>query len=346
MLFTPRLSARQLSDLCDRLGVELGAGVDIRRVLSRATQTAPWRLRGQFAQVEDAVNAGQTLSEAFESTGNVFPTMFLEMVRVGEETGMLAEVLRRLGKHYRHMMEMRRTFLSLIAWPMVQLGIAVVVIGFLISIMGIIAGQNKGDAIDILGLGLIGSGGLAIYITIVVAIGLAIAGFLFAMRRGMLWTRPFQRLAVWVPVVGPAVRKICLSQLTWAMHVTLNVEMDLRRLIPLVLRATGNDYYIRRGDEIVASIVAGQSIAESFGRTGIFPESFVDAISVGEESGEIVETLGRLSRHYQEDAAGAMKTLSVVAGVAVWMLVAGMIIFMIFRIFGFYVGVLKEATEF
>lgn len=344
-MFTPRFTIRQLAEFCDRLGVEIGAGVDIRRVLQRAADAAPYRLRSRFAQIRDAVNAGESLSAAFARTGNVFPKMFLEMIRVGEETGMVAEVLRRMGKHYRHQMDMRRTFYALIAWPMIQLGVAIIVVGILIAVMGIIAERNRGEAIDILGFGLIGASGLAIYITFIVAVGLGLATVVSAWRRGMLWTRPLQRLVVLLPVVGPAVRKICLAQLTWAMHVTLNVEMDLRRLIPLVLRATANDYYIRRSGEIVASIMAGQSLSESFGRTGIFPQSFIDAISVGEESGELVDTLGRLSGHYQEDAATAMKTLSVLAGVAVWMFVAGLIIFMIFRLFGFYVGVIRDATQ-
>jgi type II secretory pathway component PulF len=345
MSMSPRLSARQLAELCDRLAIELGAGVDIRRVLQRAASTAPFRFHSQFSEVRDAVNAGQSLSTAFHRTGNAFPKMFHEMLRVGEETGMLAEVLRRLGQHYRHQTEMQRTFLGLIAWPVIQLVIAVFVIGFVIFVMGMIADRNRGQAIDILGLGLIGTSGMLIYAGFIATCTLLVGVVIVAMRRGMLWTRPLQRLAVHLPVVGTAIRRICLAQLTWAMHVTLNVEMDLRRLIPLVLRATGNDYYMRRSDQILAAIMAGQPLHVAFESTGVFPPAFIDAIQVGEESGELVETLGRLSHHYQEDAARAMKTLSVVAGVAVWLFVAALIIFMIFRLFGFYVGMLHEATQ-
>lgn len=345
MLLSPRLSSKYLAEFAHRLGMELAAGIDIRRVWQREADHASGRLATNFAAVRDSVAQGDSLSVAMAKTGNLFPRMFLEMVHVGEQTGMLAEVLRRLAEHYRHKVEMRRTFLGLIAWPLIQLSMAAAVIGIMILVMGMIGGGAGGKPIDILGFGLVGTRGFIIYVNFLIAVGLCIAGGLAILRRDPPWIRPVQRLAMQIPVVGPAIEKLCLARLTWAMHLTLNVEMDLRRLVPLVMRAAGNDHYDQQTNKIVAHIVAGHSMADAFRATDAFPEHFLDALEVGEESGQLVESMQRLSGHYQQESESAMGTLSAVAGACVWMLVAGIIILMIFRIFGFYVGTINDAVN-
>ena len=345
MLLSPQLSSKQLAELSHRLGLELAAGIDIRRIWRREAEHAPFRMRAQFASVRTAVDAGESLSIGLAQTGRLFPPMFLEMVYVGEQTGTLVEVFQRLAHHYRHQVQVRRTFLNLIWWPMSQLAITICVIGVVIWILGIIAGRNQGQPIDILGFGLIGSRGLVIYINFLIAMSLCLAGLVVAIRRGRLWTRPLQRWALQIPGLGPALEKIFLARLTWAMHLTLNVEMDLRRLIPLVLRIAGNDHYVQQTEPIVSAIVAGDSLHEAFRSTGSFPQRFVDVLEVGEESGQTVETMQRLSAQYQEEAESAMKTISVMLGTGIWILVAALIIVLVFRIFGFYIGAINDALK-
>ena len=105
-----------------------------------------------------------------------------------------------------------------------------------------------------------------------------------------------------LPGIGSSLEKIALSRLAWALHLTLNVEMDLRRVVPLVLRATGNDHYIRHTDQIVADVAAGHPLHVAFARSGAFPATFIDALAVAEESGQTVESMDRLSKRYEEEA--------------------------------------------
>ena len=130
-----------------------------------------------MAQVRDSVAKGNSLSLALAGTGHVFPPLFLEMTRVGEEAGSLGRVFRNLESHYRRAEQAQRIFLSAIAWPMLELAFAIVVIGALIWVLGIVAARNNGQPIDVLGFGLVGTKGLLIYIDFVVAVGLCIAGW-------------------------------------------------------------------------------------------------------------------------------------------------------------------------
>ena len=345
MFLEPRLSNKALTELCHRLAVETDAGIDIRRTWKREAESAPSRLRPYMAQVSDGVSHGKSMSLALAGTGRVFPPLFLEMARVGEESGSLGKVFRNLEAHYRRAQQAQRIFLSAIAWPLLELAFAIVVIGILIWVLGIVAARNKGEPIDILGFGLVGTKGLIVYTNFIVAIGLCVAGLVVAIKRGVLWTRPIQRALLRLPFVGSAMEKIALSRLAWALHLTMNTSMDLRRVVPLVLRATGNDHYVRHTDQIVADVASGQPIHVAFARSHAFPIEFLDALEVAEESGQTVESMDRLSKRYEEEAESAVKALATVFGFAVGLLVMGLIVMLIFRLAGFYFGTINSLLD-
>ncbi len=345
MFLQPQLSNKALSELCHRLAVETDSGIDIRRTWQRETDMAHGRPKQYFQSIRDAINRGDSLSAALAGTGSLFPSLFREMTDVGEHTGTLGRVFRRLELHYRRQVQAQRLFLGAIAWPMFELAFSILVVGALIWILGIVAQRNNGQPIDILGFGLVGTRGLIIYINFIAAVGLCIAGIVIAVKRGMLWTRPLQRAVMRLPVIGNALQRIALARLAWALHLTLNVEMDLRRIIPLALRTTGTDYYIQHTDQIVNDVVHGDPIHVAFSHAGVFPGEFVDALAVAEESGRIVESMERLSNRYEEEAELAIKTLSTAFGWFVGLCVMGIIVLLIFRLAGFYLGTINDALK-
>jgi type IV pilus assembly protein PilC len=339
---SPRLSSKALAELCHRLAVETEAGIDIRRTWRREADSASGRLRGHFERVRDRLARGETFASSLAGASPVFPPLFMELAHVGEETGTLGRVMQRLERHYRRHVQAQRALLAAVAWPMIELTLAVLAIGTLIWVLGFIARQRGGEPFDVLGFGLTGTRGLLIYTNFIVAITLLAAMILFAVRRGALWGRWLQRALVRLPGVGPCLEKLALARMAWALHLTLNVAMDLRRIVPLALHATENDHYIRHTDQVVASIAAGQPLAQALGRTGAFPPGFVDALAVGEESGQIVEAAARLADQYEDEAESAVRVLAMLAGVAVYVLVAALLIWLIFRLYGSYIGTINN----
>jgi len=294
-----------------------------------------------MTDVSEAVARGEALAAALAETGDYFPTLFLELTDVGEQTGHLSEVFARLAENYEDQVKMRRVFLAAIAWPIFQLIAAVLIIGFLIWIMGVI-GNGK---IDPLGFGLVGNTGLAIYVVFVGTVAAAIFVLVEAVRRGLVWTGPIQRFVMRLPGIGKPLRTLALARLAWSMHLTMKTGMDVRRALRLSLASTRNVVYTDQIDPIDAEIAEGNSIYEAFRGTGAFPADFLDVLAVGEQSGRMVESMERLSRQYQDYARTALATLNVLAGFAVWGVIALIIIVMIFRLFGFYIGQINDAMR-
>jgi len=267
------------------------------------------------------------------------------MVEVGEQSGRLDAVLTQLAEHYQDQVNLRRNFLAAIAWPVTQLVLSLLVVGLLIWIMGVLRDVTDSKDLDILGFGLVGNRGLAIYVGFLAGAGLVLMLGARAIGRGIVWTRPIQRLALQLPGIGKPLRTIALSRLAWSMHLTMHAGMDVRRALRLSLRSTRNARYTDQIPAIDAEIAAGNSIHEAFCRAGGYPVEFLDTLAVGEQSGKIVESMALLSRQYREQARAALATLTVIAGWAVWLVIAAIIIGLIFRLFFFYLGALQGATK-
>lgn len=337
-------SAKSLAALCDRVALSLDAGIDVRRVWQSEAKRQPGRLGIACKEVAEAIDQGGALDQAIADAGPVFPPLLVELVHVGEQTGSTTAIFARLAKHYERRVTRLREFRSAIAWPLMQLGMALAIVALMIFIGGIL-NDGRGKPIDFLGLGLVGTKGLLIYVNGLIGIALVLGLGGLALRRRPDWGAKLRGMASRVPIVGPAVEKIALAQIAWALKLTMNVEMDLRRVGPLVLRASDNERFTQHGPEVAAAVGEGTPFSVCFAKTGVFPQPFIDTLEVAEESGQIVETMDRLSNRYEEEAEHAVAMLTRVAAFLVWAAIAALIVGLIFRIFGFYTGMLNDALK-
>src|SRR5687768_4504336 len=127
-----RVSTRQLIQLCHRVGTAVRSGIDVRKVWEMEERHASGSLKTALGAIKSRVADGGTVAEAMHAQNGFFPPMFVQMVAIGEQTGKLDEVLLRLGEHYEHQTSMKRIFWFGIAWPLLQLIVAILVIGLVI----------------------------------------------------------------------------------------------------------------------------------------------------------------------------------------------------------------------
>src|SRR5215471_4991598 len=170
MLFAPHPSTKSLAEFCRRMSMSLEAGVDIRKALANETRRSPDAMRQRVQKISDMVNVGSSFSAALNATRDYFPELTRELVAVGEQTGHLPEVLKQLSEHYDEQMALRRMFMGTIAWPMVELGVSLFIVGFVIWISAVI-GRMTGNKVDLIGIGLTGESGLLIYVIFLGLVG-------------------------------------------------------------------------------------------------------------------------------------------------------------------------------
>lgn len=347
MFFSPRAKNRELAELCRRLAISLESGIEVRKIFAReAENRSSGTMRRKMQAVHEHVSAGHSVSEGIDSTGEYFPRIFRELTRVGEQTGHLDQVFRHLAQHYEHQELLRKEFISSISWPLMQLLISLGVIGLVIWVSGLIEGKDfEGKEIDILGFGLKGVPGVLTYFHIIAWI--VIAGIILwqCIRRGMLWVGPLQRAALLVPYLGTALETLAVSRFAWALHLTTESGMGLIKALPLCLQTMQNAAFTAHTAAIVGGVQRGDTLTETLAATRVFPVRFIDAVDVGERSGRLPETMELLSVQYQDEARRAIKIVMQFASWCVALAVMGFIVFFIFRIASFYVGMLQGAMQ-
>jgi type II secretory pathway component PulF len=187
--------------------------------------------------------------------------------------------------------------------------------------------------IDMLGLGLRGTSGVLTFWAIIAAVGGGLYFLYRSFRNGAIWMRPVTELLPRIPWIGGCLRDFALARLTWAMHMTLETGMELKRALPLCLRSTQFEPYERHSNDIVLDVTQGREISEALAATGAFPEELIDSVRNGELAGRLPESMNILSLQYRDRAQQAMGVLTMIAGFAVWGMVAILLIVMIFRVF-------------
>lgn len=338
-----RISLQALAAVCHRTATAHAAGVDVRTIWKREAEQGSSANRREFGKVSKAIEKGSTLADAFNLTGNYLPRLMRDMIHVGERTGRVDETLNRLGQYYEHMRSIQTAFLVGIAWPAIQFVIAVLLIGLVIFIMGMIQ-EKTGMDIDMVGFGLSGASGAAIYFTFVGI--LFVAGFFFirSLINGKLSSVVMTPLMK-VPKFGVWLQLMAMSRMAWALGMSIESGMSAKACAEVALRSTQNSHFTKHTKNVKASIGRGETLYEAFSATDVFSVDFLDAVRVGEESGRLGESMNVLSRHYEERGKAAMQALAVFAGIVVWGFVASVIIYFIFKFATFYVDLLQNVSN-
>lgn len=343
-LFPPKIKVGEFEKLCNRIGRSLKAGLSIVSVWENESRSRKGAIAEAFREVLREISSGETLANAV-AKHECFPPIFVEMVRVGEETGRLDRAFLRLSEHFRHLQQMRRTFIAGITWPLFQLFAAIGVVTLFFIVLAVLESMItlfKAPDIFMLGFGPIGN---LILFWILLAIG---GTGLFILIKGTSagWFGELpMKLALRIPLVGNTIKTLCLSRFAWSFGMAIEAGMDAQRAIRLGVRSTDNFFYTAHEEEIAQSVAAGNDFYSSLQRTGAFPDDLLQAVDVGEVTGEITESLERLSDDYREQAEIALKRISQIGAFLVSMFTAGIIILLVVLMYMNYLGTLYDAVS-
>jgi type IV pilus assembly protein PilC len=326
-----------------RLGTGLRAGVGVLKLLELESRSGSAKHQWKMQKVVKKVSQGELLAEALSGSDGYFPTLLVQMVQIGESAGRLERTLLMLADFYDHRVQIRRDFLQGIAWPMIQLFAAIMVIGLVIWIQGVLAGP-AGPSFDASGLGLSGTSGLLIYFGCVSLIAVAISAVIIAVRMNFMGVHQLVPYAYKLPVAGPAIQTISLSRICWTLSLTLDSGLDAMRSIRMSLASAGSKHYEAGAVRAEQAIRDGATLTGALTAANVFPEEFIHAIEVAEVSGTDAESLERLAAYYDERAKMAMRVLNGVLTGVIWMAVTLLLVFFIIRMGMQIMGVYDEAA--
>jgi type IV pilus assembly protein PilC len=341
MLFSSRVSLKNMVSLCQAFRVGHEAGLSIASIFEKQAKRGPLAARPVLSRIAEKLQQGEALEDVLRTDGSAFPPLFNTMVAVGERTGNLPEIFRELERYYREQLTLRRQFIQQISWPVFEFFAAILAITMMILIIGWLATPGQ-PTFDPLGFG-VGVPGAIKFLSFVGLFFAVVIGIYFFATRVLGQQATVHRLILSVPVIGPCWQAIILARLSLAFRLTLDSSLPVHSALKRSLAASGNGAYAACADTIATQVKGGDEVTEAFSNCGLFPEEFLQAVHSGEESGQLPEVMARQSAHYQEEASLRLQLLNRFASIGVWLVIAILIIWAIFRMVFSYLNVLNAA---
>jgi type IV pilus assembly protein PilC len=330
-----KISNRAGSQLFSRLATGYHAGLDLRTLWQREAKSIDPRVARQAETVLNQLGAGATLGEAMSKTDGYFSPLAVAVVKAGEASGRLEQSFRRLANHYETWHRFRRATLVSLAWPMFELGLSIFIIGALILLMGWATSSMNRNGIDWFGWGWGTWDYFRAYVALICSL-LTLGGLCYVgLQMGWFGSVPGAILRR-IPLIGGVLRNLSLARFSWALSSALGAGMNTAQSLSLGAQASQDGQLIELEPQMTQAIVANRTIYETLAETKRFPDEFLTFISNAEISGELPETLDRLSGMYQERVETGLGVLKVATFVMTFLFVAtligGAVIFLYMRL--------------
>jgi general secretion pathway protein F len=304
-----------LSVATRQLSVLMLAGLPLVNALSTlAQQLGESRLARVFAQVRDSVNEGICLAKALQEHPGVFPPIYVSMVEAAETAGNLESVLSQLADLYERHAQMAGKVKGALAYPLFMLvagaGVVVFVLSFVLPSITKLFVEMKMRLPWPTVVLIRTSDILSHYFWLLAVAGVGlVAG-------GMYWTRTesggkvWDRLKLKSPVLGGVVLKVAISRFCRMLGVLLSSGVAIVEALKLSERVVGNRVLAKAVGEAGEAVGHGESLADSLGKSGVFPPLVVNTIAAGEQSGTVEEGLSRLSDFLDGDVQARLSVIT------------------------------------
>ncbi|MBW4838316.1 MAG: type II secretion system F family protein [Paenibacillaceae bacterium] len=319
---------------CRQFATMIKAGISIveaTAILAEQSESKP--LKKTLAEVAAELRKGNTFSGVISAYPRIFPTIFVHMIRAGEEAGSMEETLERLAVYFEKAHVTREKVKSAMTYPMIVSVMAVFVIIFLLKFMiprfQAMFAQLGGDlpAITKFTLGL--SRSLEQHWMVWLLIALAAVAAVYLLLRWERGAYAWDYLKLKAPVFGILNRKSAIAQLTRTLSSLFASAVPVLQALAIVEKAVGNRVIGDTLRECQTSLRQGRPLSEPLRQSWVFPPLVTQMIRVGEETGSIDTMLGKVADFYERDVENTVDKLKQLIEPVMILLLAGVVGFII-----------------
>lgn len=293
----------------------LDAGIPLEqclRLLER--QSSNSLLKQTIVEVAELVCQGKPLAEALAVYPKIFSTTYISMVRVGEETGLLADMLRRLSKLLDEEYELRSRLKAAMVYPLflscVGLVTVIVVVLWVIpkfsSFFTSLEHQLPMSTRFVIELSSI----LAKSWPLIVAGLILLVLFCLRVIKNQKARFTFDKICLRMPVIGKLILRLQLAQFMRTLGILLSHGVNMLNALGIVSETLSNKFIASQVHHAREKVAKGMKLHECFSESRIFAATILSVMAVGQESGMLAEMFVRVSQQYDQQAQRQIKTLT------------------------------------
>lgn len=313
--FRRKVSQRQLLHFTQELSTLLGAGLPLDRSLSvLANLVEGEEFERTVRLLLEGIRAGKSLAACMEEHSQIFPKLYVNMVRAGESGGMLEGVLRHLVEYLERTLQIKEDLRSALTYPVLLAAVAglslIVLFIYVIPRFSLIFKDVNQALPWVTRLIIDFSYGLSRYgWTLLPMLVAGAAGGAFYLRNpeGKLqWDR--WRLNLWL--LGDLLRKLEVSRFARTLAALLRGGVPLLEALGTVQGVVGNRQVARAIAQVQSRVKEGKGMVGPLTESRTFPALALQMIAVGEETGRLEGMLINVADHYDQEVKQATKRLT------------------------------------
>lgn len=332
--FGPRIRRKEMTAFTREMGTLLGAAIPIPQALEGlGEQEENPALKGVVLHISDSVRKGAALSTAMEEHPRVFSQLYVSMVRVGEEAGVLPKVMADLADLLEHEDEVRSEVVAAVSYPAFVLGFGVLTVTVLLTVVLPRLFTMLQEMLPILPLPTL----ILLKVSSVLHqywpwFLIAVVGVSFGLRR---YVRSPEGAEVWdksklrLPVMGSVFRAAALSRFARTLGTLVRSGVSLLPALKIVEQTIGNLVLGKLIAQVAEETRGGDSLAAPLRKLNIFPKTVIQMINVGEETGKLDEMLLKVADIEERHMRARTKVLVSLLAPALILVVGALVGFMV-----------------
>ena len=298
------------------LKIMIGAGVSLPRAIrTLANQSKNKKFQEALFKIEEDVTRGQNLSEALSKHSQVFPEVFRSMIKVGEESGTLEDVLENLTSQMEREGDLKSKIKGAMIYPAVILSV-MVLIGVLMMIMVVpklaavfedLKAELPFTTKIIIGL----SQSLERFWPFLFLIIILVVILSRLLSKSKKIKKGMDMIFLKLPIISPLIKKINTASTSRTLSALIASGVPIVRSLEIVAGTLNNFYFREALQKATDEVQKGGKLSQILAKyQNLYPSIMIQMIAVGEETGETSQILAKLADFYEEEVSNVTKNLS------------------------------------
>lgn len=311
-----KVKANDIVIISRQLATLVEGGIPIAQSLTAVGQSSDKNsVKKLLSVLRRRVDSGVDLTTALRDHPQHFNKLYIALVHVGEQSGTLGPMLKRIATYLEKAEALRRKVVSALTYPVIVmvLGISIAA-GLLIFVIPQFQEvfDNFGAELPALTRWVIGaSEGLQSNI-VEIMIGYVVFHLAFraAYRRNARVHLLTDRFILRLPVFGKLIRKSILARIARTIAIMFHAGIPMVETLATIAPAAGNQVYTNALNEVRTQVSTGLPLEASLRGTGVFPSMILQMVRTGEETGEMDSMLNRAADFYEDEVDAMVSAIS------------------------------------
>ncbi len=301
-----RPKMQELATFTQQMANLLNSGMPLTVALNSMTHLESKGIPSEVCKMlKQEVMEGRGLSDAMAKQPLIFTDLYVNMVRAGEQSGALTDVLKRLATHYERFAEVQQKFKSAMIYPIIVAVVGVLIVVFFMTFMlpkfmEIFTGLNielPWSTQLLMSSSRLFTRYWWLLVLTIVAVGVVFARF----KSSDVGKRRIDRWKLNAPVVGKVIRLNLFGQFARTLSTLLTNGVPVLTALKITEQIVPNVIVKQAIATTREEVTDGKTIAQPLAKSKLFPQLMIDLLKIGEETGDVPGALRNIAETYESE---------------------------------------------